>query len=208
MIGSNNNLKFLFSPQKFLKNTSLPARIILWTKPFENFSFISFILIVKKMILKIFLLSLFASQAWSQAIDLMTGNRVSNAWMELGFTTIDTSSWMRVDTTGYYFKNAVIILGLPDLGGHNYTTGHATATRIRNVVNTGGVHFEVKVSFSFFFCNDYFSSQFLNFFFLFFFFSNCSYINQMTLIVPNNGMFPSLLVLIKLVGLFLNMVLI
>lgn len=99
------------------------------------------------MILKSFLLTLFASQVVSQSIDLITQSRVTHPWIEIGFVDVDTASWTRVDSIGQNYVNAVILTALPDLGGDLYTEGYSTATRIRNVVNSGGVRFEVKVSF-------------------------------------------------------------
>lgn len=98
------------------------------------------------MILNKLLLILFIKQVYSQSIDMINLVRVSHPWIEIGFVDVNTDSWVRVDTIGQQFTKAIILTALPDLGGDLYTQGYSTATRIRNVINTGAVNFEVKVS--------------------------------------------------------------
>jgi hypothetical protein len=99
-----------------------------------------------RMIVPTVLLAVLASSVWSQSIDLRTNARVTHPWMETGFVSVNDAEWVTVTSMGTEYVNPVVLTALPDLGGDLYTTGLATATRIRNLVNNAGqVTFDVKV---------------------------------------------------------------
>jgi hypothetical protein len=144
---------------------------------------------------------LLLGRVWSQSIDLRTNARVTHAWMETGFVDVNDATWASVSSLGQEYVNPIILTALPDLGGALYTEGLATATRIRNVVNTAGqVSFEVKVrNFNSPCRHSLLFTDFLSYF---------SSSNRMTPIVPSNGMFLNILLLmLKLAGLLPSMVL-
>jgi hypothetical protein len=132
------------------------------------------------MIVPTVLLTVLASSVWSQSIDLRTNARVTHPWMETGFVSVNDAEWVTVTSMGTEYVNPVVLTALPDLGGDLYTTGLATATRIRNLVNNAGqVTFDVKV-WTLPLLSPHTSFSFL-----------LSSSNLTTLIVPKNGMFPN-----------------
>jgi hypothetical protein len=99
------------------------------------------------MICHWFSFALLLGRVWSQSIDLRTNARVTHPWMETGFVMVNDATWASVSSLGTEYVNPIVLTALPDLGGELYTQGLATATRIRNVVNSAGqVTFEVKVT--------------------------------------------------------------
>lgn len=143
------------------------------------------------MIFATFFLTFLLEKVWGQSIDLRTGVRVTHAWMETGFVDVGDAEWVTVSSIGQEYVQPIILTALPDIGGELYTQGVSTATRIRNVVNTGGqVTFDVKVNQP--------DSIFI---------ISLSSSNLMILIAQNNGTFLNILVPLKLDGLLLNMVL-
>ena len=84
-------------------------------------------------------------------IDMSTGLSLPNGkyWLEVGFVNINDQIWTSVASVGTTFTDAVIFTSLPDIGGSLYTQGVPTSTRIRNVISSGTVSFQLKVSFYF-----------------------------------------------------------
>jgi hypothetical protein len=81
------------------------------------------------------------------AINMITGLRVFQPWLETGYSLVEEHVWTTARSSFTNFSSDfVIFTSLPDIGGSLYTESNATAARIRNIVSdSSGISFQIRV---------------------------------------------------------------
>jgi hypothetical protein len=77
--------------------------------------------------------------------NLITKSPQNDIWIEGGFVFAGDAEWVTVSSVLTTFINAAVFVSLPDIPGSTSSEGYPAIARIRNVVSTGQVSFEVKL---------------------------------------------------------------
>ena len=78
-------------------------------------------------------------------IDMISGAVQQEYWLEGGYTDAGDQEWVSVSSLLDTFVEAVVFISLPDVGGNTSDDGFPVIGRVRNVVNSGRVSFDVKL---------------------------------------------------------------
>lgn len=91
----------------------------------------------------------------TDVINMITKTQQDDIWIEGGFIRAGDQEWYTVSTILDSFINAAVFVSLPEIAGDTSNEGYPAIARLRNVVSTGQVTFDVKL----FQANDSFCSK-------------------------------------------------
>lgn len=77
--------------------------------------------------------------------NMITKATQEEIWIEGGFVRAGDQEWVTFSTILDTFVNAAVFVSLPDIPGETSSEGYPAIARIRNVVSTGQVSFDVKL---------------------------------------------------------------
>jgi hypothetical protein len=86
---------------------------------------------------------------------MITDEIYEEFWLEGGFTDAGDQEWVSISVLLDTFVDAVVFISLPDIAGDTSNDGYPAIARLRKVVSSGRVSFDVKL----FQANDSFCSK-------------------------------------------------
>ena len=81
----------------------------------------------------------------SDVINMISGEVHDEYWLEGGFTDAGDQEWVSISVLLDTFVDAVVFISLPDIAGDTSDDGYPAIGRVRNVVTSGRVSFDVKL---------------------------------------------------------------
>lgn len=83
--------------------------------------------------------------ARTDVVNMITKAPQDDIWIEGGFLRAGDQEWVTVSTILDSFIDAAVFVSLPDIAGDTSNEGYPAIARVRNVVSTGQVTFDVKL---------------------------------------------------------------
>ena len=81
----------------------------------------------------------------TDVVNMITHAPQTDVWIEGGFTKAGDSEWVTISTVLGSFQDAAVFVSLPDIAGETSSDGYPAIARVRNVVRSGQVSFDVKL---------------------------------------------------------------